>query len=105
MEEKPEGKLPEDPLARGPGSRLFLEWESYRRKRAMDAGNLIPVFGLILFFLPILIASGRESLPLGSAMIYVFAAWSVLIAVSVWLSRLLSQPETQDNNGQDDGQL
>ncbi|MGB0967858.1 MAG: hypothetical protein ACPGUX_06710 [Halocynthiibacter sp.] len=105
MTDKPGGKLPEDPLARGPGSRLFLEWESYRRKRAMDAGNIFPVLGVILFLLPVLFASGRDSLPVSGAMIYVFAAWTVLIALSVWLSRLLSQPETQDNNGQDDGQL
>lgn len=105
MDEKPDGKLPEDPLVRGPGSRLFLEWESYRRKRAMDAGNLVPVLGVILFFLPVLIASGRESLPVSGAMIYVFAAWCVLIALSVWLSRLLSQPETSDTDGRDDGQL
>jgi len=102
-----------DKLPQNTPSRLFLEWESYRRKRAMDAANLLPILGLVLFFLPLLVASGRDAISASGAMLYLFSAWSLLTGLSFWLSHLLrargddpqQAPSSDIDFGQDNGQL
>ncbi|WP_052245129.1 hypothetical protein [Halocynthiibacter namhaensis] len=103
MSEDPRNTLPDDPLVSSPPSRLFLEWESYRRKRAMDAANLLPILGLLMFLVPILVSSGRDSISASGAMLYLFLAWCLLIVFSFWVSHLLrareetlAQPTAQD---------
>ncbi len=65
---------------------LFLERQSYRRRRLADAARLLPFLGAALLALPLLWpdeTDGAEALPLSSAMFYIFACWGVLILISV----------------------
>lgn len=65
---------------------VFLERQSYRRRRLTDAARLLPILGAALFAVPLLWPSGDSIaddrvVPLSSAMTYVFGMWALLIAV------------------------
>ncbi len=65
---------------------LFLERQSYRRRRLMDAARLLPFLGAAMIALPLLWpddSGGVEAVPLSGAILYVFACWFALIAISV----------------------
>jgi len=64
---------------------VFLERQSYRRRRLMDAARLLPVFGAALFAVPLLWPSGGglEGVPTSVAIRYVFGVWAGLIVFSV----------------------
>lgn len=65
---------------------LFLERQSYRRRRLADAARLLPFLGAALFALPLLwpdASDGTKALPLSSAIFYIFACWGALILVNV----------------------
>lgn len=69
---------------------LFLERESYRRRRLADAARLLPVAGLIAVILPVLwLRPDGEGLNIAAEAVYLFALWGVLIALSTALSRAL----------------
>lgn len=66
---------------------VFLERQSYRRRRLMDAARLLPLFGALLLAVPLLWPVPQpggdpvvDAVPMSDAMIYVFSAWVVLIA-------------------------
>ncbi len=71
---------------------VFLERQSYRRRRLMDAARLLPLIGALVFAVPLLWPNpgGRaagggervEPVAMSDAIIYVFSAWGVLIGVS-----------------------
>ncbi len=65
---------------------LFLERQSYRRRRLADAARLLPFLGAAMLALPLLWpddSSGPEAVSLSTAMFYIFACWGVLILISV----------------------
>jgi len=68
---------------RRPASPLFLERESYRRRRLIDAVRLLPVLGLVLFLMPMLWTRSATA----TGLVYLFMVWSLLVAISFWLSR------------------
>ncbi len=65
---------------------LFLERQSYRRRRLTDAARLLPFLGAALLAIPLLwpsdLSLGR-TVPLSSAIFYVFVCWAGLIIVSL----------------------
>ncbi|WP_216671256.1 hypothetical protein [Mangrovicoccus sp. HB161399] len=67
---------------------LFLERQSYRRRRLVDASRAIPVFGIILFFVPLLWQQPEpgEAPGLAQRGIYLFLAWGLLVAVTAVIS-------------------
>lgn len=67
---------------------LFLERESYRRRRLMDGARILPVIGLVLFLLPALwrAETGPET---ASEALYLFAIWALLILTAALLARPL----------------
>ncbi len=67
---------------------LFLERESYRRRRLMDGARILPVIGLVLFLLPALwrAETGPET---ASEALYLFAVWALLILTAALLARPL----------------
>lgn len=71
-----------------PRAPLFLERQSYRRRRLMDAGRILPVAGFLLVLLPALWTSGRGGHTAGEA-IYLFGLWLALILAAALLSRPL----------------
>jgi hypothetical protein len=73
-----------------PRSPEFLARESYRMRRLMDAARLLPIFGLMLFLLPILRHSpDAEAPPTGAEAVYLFAIWAILIGLALVLSLVL----------------
>lgn len=74
---------PEQPVVR---PSVFLERQSYRRRRLTDAARLLPFLGAALFAIPLLWPSASntgQAVPLSSAIFYIFACWGVLILVSL----------------------
>ena len=70
---------------RGP---LFLERETYRRRRVMDAGRILPVAGFVAILLPVLWARGDGS-GIAREAVYLFVVWAVLVLAAALLSRPL----------------
>lgn len=71
-------------MAERPEPGVFLEKQSYRRRRLLDGLKLLPVIGAWLFLLPLLWPDGgahaENPKPMSSALIYVFGAWFFMIA-------------------------
>jgi len=74
-----------------PDGPLFLERQSYRQRRLMDAVRLLPVLGLMLWMVPLawpLAQSGGEGaqdpVPMSVALKYLFGVWGALVLTS-WL--------------------
>lgn len=62
---------------------VFLERQSYRRRRLMDAARLLPILGAALFAVPLLWPTGgAEGIRMSAAITYVFGVWAALILIS-----------------------
>ena len=71
-----------------PRPSVFLERETYRRRRIMDAARLLPVLGVALFAIPLLwttpddpVAAG-EPVSMSMAVLYIFGVWALLILLA-----------------------
>jgi hypothetical protein len=69
---------------------VFLERQSYRRRRIGDAAKFLPFFGLVLVLLPILWS--RDATTSGG-IVYLFVVWGLLVLVAAALSRYLGTTE------------
>jgi len=76
---------------RRPGLPMFLARRPYRRRRRVDAARLLPVFGTVLFLMPLLWrpADGGAN-ALAADAIWLFLVWAGLIAVARLLAPSLS---------------
>lgn len=84
---------------KGVGSNLFLERETYRRRRLEDAAKVLLVLAIILIMLPILWSDVARTAGGGT---YLFSVWGLLIVLGAVISRKLSErapenPQTDDN--------
>lgn len=80
-----------DPGQKAPS--VFLERQTYRRRRLMDAARLMPVLGALLFAVPLLWPAagdpgGVDPMPTSGAILYIFAVWAMLILGNVWFGAL-----------------
>lgn len=84
---------------------VFLERQSYRRRRLSDAARLLPLLGAVLFAVPLLwprAEDGQEPVPTSAAILYIFAVWALLILVNVvfgWMARLWAGNDPQGEPG------
>lgn len=68
---------------------VFLERQSYRRRRLSDAARLLPLLGVALLSVPLLwpaaddAGAGIAPLPTSVAMSYLFSVWAALILGNV----------------------
>lgn len=76
----------------GAAQAVFVERQSYRRRRLVDIARLLPLLGVMLLLVPLLwpeseqgaIADGDvPTMPMSDAMTYIFAVWAALIVGSV----------------------
>jgi len=70
---------------RGP---LFLERETYLRRRVMDGARILPVAGFVLVLLPVL-WSRADGSNIAAEAIYLFVLWCALILAAAILARPL----------------
>ncbi|KIC43826.1 hypothetical protein RA28_19560 [Ruegeria sp. ANG-S4] len=81
---------------------LFLERQSYRRRRLMDAARLLPLLGAAMIALPLLWpdeSGGAGAVPMSAAIVYIFACWGILILISLlfgFAARRLSAREKDE---------
>lgn len=87
---------------------VFLERQTYRRRRLMDAARLLPALGALLMMVPLLwpqsgsqsgsipasgpnAEMGTQGVPISDAIIYVFSVWAGLIILSALFGHLSRQ--------------
>jgi hypothetical protein len=67
---------------------MFLERDSYRRRRLADISRLLPLIGVVLLLVPLLwtgadapvVVTGHTApMPLSRSITYIFAVWAALI--------------------------
>lgn len=90
-----------------PSEPVFLERQSYRRRRLGDAAKVLPVIGVALLLLPILWADDATT---AGGILFIFSVWAMLIAAAALISRRLSDydpmsepTESADANAGRDG--
>jgi len=71
---------------------IFLERQTYRRRRLIDAARLLPIFGVLVFAFPVLWARNTAS-----GVAYLFGAWLVLIIFAFVIARRLRQSAEGDD--------
>lgn len=72
---------------------VFLERQSYRRRRLSDAAKLLPVVGLVLMLLPLLWSGAGET---AGGVVYIFTVWAIMIFVARVLSHRLGENEPEE---------
>ncbi|WP_108482132.1 hypothetical protein [Oceaniglobus ichthyenteri] len=85
-------------MANRPTEPLFLERQTYRRRRLMDAARILPVAGFILCMLPMLWAGpGAADASVAVGGLYLFGVWTLLIVTAGILSRRLIRAAPPDS--------
>ena len=79
-------------------SPLFLERASYRQRRLRDAVRLIPIFGAILWAIPLLWSRDTSN---AAVVLYVFGVWVLLIIASALTSRRLNDADAATSDAHD----
>jgi hypothetical protein len=70
---------------------VFLQRDTYRRRRIGDAIKLLPIAGLVLFFMPLILGTPDRPAQTSSLGIFIFFSWCVLIGMSVLLVALFNR--------------
>ncbi len=87
-------------LRQRPAPPLFLARQTYRRRRIADAARLLPVMGVVLFWLPLLGAGAEaQARRAASGGVYLFTVWAGLIVAAALLARPLSREQTDGQPG------
>lgn len=72
---------------------LFVERQTYRRRRLNDAARLLPILGILLWMVPMLWTTPNGAVSASNALIYLFAVWVVLSVMGAVLSRRLTRSD------------
>ena len=90
------------PPGSGPGH-LFVERQTYRRRRIQDAARFLPVLAIVLMMVPLLWTQGPDGVTMSGAIRYLFTLWAVLVGVALLLSFHLrdDREQAQDSAGTD----
>jgi len=76
-------------------TKLFLERQTYRRRRIGDLIKLLPVFGVVLFAIPVFWGSADAPAKTSLTGLYVFATWAALVGILMVLTYLRGSGQTQ----------
>ena len=79
---------------------VFLERQSYRRRRVIDAARMLPFIGMLLWLIPLLWREdGEVAVRSSSAILYLFGVWILLVAGAAVLSAKLAA-QSRDGTGE-----
>lgn len=82
---------------------IFLERQTYRRRRLADAARLLPLLGALLMGLPLLwFRPEGEAMRTTHVMMYIFGCWAVLALLSAIVSVRLQPDEDSADPGRDE---
>lgn len=81
-----------------PKTAIFLERASYKQRRLRDAARLLPIFGVVLWVMPLLWAPDPDRNNSVDAVLYTFGVWVILIVLAAMTSRRL-QPDDPAASG------
>lgn len=82
-----------------PRSSVFLERQTYRRRRLIDLIKILPLIGLALWLVPLLWSTeGEDQVTSAAAMIYVFVIWLVLVVMKFIAARGLKTISSSDES-------
>lgn len=84
-------------------SPLFLERQSYRRRRLIDLIRMVPIIGALLWGIPLLWrhANDATGIRTSDAIIYIFGCWLFLVLTSFVLARVLKRSGIEDAHSED----
>ncbi|TCL09033.1 hypothetical protein BXY66_1075 [Shimia isoporae] len=81
---------------------VFLERQSYRRRRLIDFIRMVPVIGAILWAVPLLWSTeDGESVATSDAVVYVFVVWFGLVVCGGILARALRDGRDGSEEGRE----
>ena len=86
-----------------PRRHLFVERQTYRRRRLQDAARFLPVLGIVLILVPLLWAEGPEGVSMSGAIRYLFILWAALVAAALVLSLYLREDHPGPDEEPPDG--
>lgn len=80
-------------------NRVFLERRSYRQRRIIDAARILPIVGLLLWFVPLVWpnADSAGTIKTSTATLYIFAIWIGLIVLGAFLAWRMGPAEDASN--------
>lgn len=82
---------------RGPRSSVFLERQTYRRRRLVDWIKMLPLIGMVLWLVPLLWPTeGENKVSSADAIIYMFAIWFILVLAKAISARALRGAQSSD---------
>lgn len=82
-----------------PNRSVFLERQTYRRRRLMDAARMLPIVGILLWALPLLWGHGADqAVTTSGAMRYIFGIWVLLVVLALGLSSRLKDTTETDRS-------
>lgn len=85
-----------DSAVKPPGRIEFLDRKNYRQRRLRDAARVLPLFGMVLMFLPLMWSGGDAQQRLTSTgFVYLFGLWLVLIVLTAVLGLVLRPTESE----------
>lgn len=75
-----------------PNGRIeFLERDSYRQRRLRDGARLVPLFGAVFMFVPLMWPREQSDQSLtSSGILYLFGLWLILVIAAFVLSRFVT---------------
>lgn len=81
---------------------LFVERQTYRRRRIVDAARALPILGLMLWWVPLLWALPDEPTSASGALTYIFSVWIGLVIGAALLIVALRRRDAELQPGNED---
>ncbi len=79
-------------------SAVFLERRAYQKRRMRDLARGVPVFGAVLWSIPLLWQqgdAGGQGTQNSAAVVYIFVVWIILIVLAALISRAVRSDREQ----------
>ncbi|CUK01853.1 hypothetical protein Q8W37_20510 [Shimia thalassica] len=79
---------------------VFLERQSYRRRRLIDSIRMVPIIGALLWAVPMLWPTSKDEagadVTTSDAFIYLFGCWLLLVICGFAFARFLKRSGLED---------